>query len=456
MASTLSGRPFARLIRKMSFPGATSTNDRAEMVKLSIRFAVLFVLSAVFLLFTLHLLGVSKGFGVPNFKYRYGCHTEECEVKWFPPRVWTQPSKYSPVAGSQHELQMYGTLAAQKAIWTHQHPSSCHDKKFLVYEAQGTDHGIGSVIHVTVIALLAALNMNRILVLAPQPNFEWVQGKFCEGTDTMDECYFEPLSSCTIHDVFGSDLEVTNENFLRFAELNMGTYANNNERVLRTQVRSLGSGLLPFATRTTPVMFHKMLERGKLSTEFYYWWRAQGSAYIVRPTLRTLRELDRRRASGIFQGQPIEPGTISVHVRHGDKWKETQLQPDAAFLRSAEALVAHDSNVLGRRIFLSTEDPDTVTFFAQLSNWTVQYTNVSRVQDPTVGPEDFAKKIGWDEEFLNSLLSLQLALECDGFVGDIESNWNRLIDELRSTARSKFHRHFVDVVQGFDIQNYSW
>lgn len=351
---------------------------------------------------------------------------------------------------------MWGTLAAQRAIWTHQHPSTCHDKKFLVYESQLGDHGIGSMLHIAGVALLTALNTNRILVLAPQSNVGWVQGQFCEGLDTMDECYFEPLSSCTIYDAFGSDLEVTNENFGRFAELAMvgqNDTASSGDRVLRTSVQHMQESELRSAT---PVMFHSMLERGNVSVGFYYWWRAQAAAYFVRPTLRTLRELDRRRKSEVFQGQSIEPGTISVHVRHGEKWKEAQLQPDSEFLRNAEVLIAHQPDVLRRRIFLSTEDPNTVSFFAQLSNWTVQYTNVSRVADPSVGPAAFARKIGWDEEFLNSLLSLQLALECDGFVGTLDSNWNRLIDQLRSTVGSKFHRFYLDVVQGFQVQDYNW
>lgn len=95
-------------------------------------------------------------------------------------------------------------------------------------------------------------------------------------------------------------------------------------------------------------------------------------------------------------------------------------------------------------------------FFAQQHNWTVQYMEVKRDADPNTGPEDFAARIGWDEEFLNSLLSLQLALDCDGFVGAMTSNWNRLIDELRSTVRCKHHRIFVDVVQNFHISHYGW
>ncbi|KAG0576738.1 hypothetical protein KC19_5G104100 [Ceratodon purpureus] len=378
--------------------------------------------------------------------------TQNCEEEWFPARHWTRQSHHLPNV-THHGKQMYGTLEAQHVIWNHQHPSSCHDKKFLLYAALGRDHGIGSSVHVAGVALQAALNLNRILVLSPQPNFEWNNGEYCKGMDTIDECYFEPLSSCTIYDVLGG-MEVSNE---RFPELNVDTYKENSERVLRSAVFEMGTGVVPFLWRQTPVMFHGLLKSGGVKESFYYWWRAQGAAYLVRPTLRTLRELDRRRKA-VFGGRRIEPGTVSVHVRHGDKWKENALADDATFLRSAEAMVKRDPEGLKHRIFLSTEDPKTVRWFSNLSDWTVEYTNVSRdaYKDRTVGPEDFAAQIGWDEEFLNSLLSLQLALECDGFVGAITSNWNRLIDELRSTVRCKHDHLYVDVVQGFDVTDYNW
>lgn len=48
---------------------------------------------------------------------------------------------------------------------------------------------------------------------------------------------------------------------------------------------------------------------------------------------------------------------------------------------------------------------------------------------------------------LNSLLHLDLALQCDSFVGTLSSNWCRLIDELRSTVRCKAHVPYLDAQQ---------
>ena len=43
----------------------------------------------------------------------------------------------------------------------------------------------------------------------------------------------------------------------------------------------------------------------------------------------------------------------------------------------------------------------------------------------------YAKERGPAAEYLDSLLNLELALECGAWVGTLTSNWCRLIDELR-------------------------
>ena len=377
--------------------------------------------------------------------------TTECKTHWYPAGSWTRRATEVAVSDRPVGQQMFGSIPAQHAIWRHQHPSTCYDKKFLVARATGQGHGIGSVLHVATTFLQAALDLDRILVLWPQPGQDWLRGSYCDGTDTLDDCYFEPLSSCTIYDVFGN-VTFSDALFDTIPWLDWATYTNNSYPILRDSV-SGGK----FLYHDTPKMFHELLRSGNISPQFFYWWRAQGATYIVRPNRRTLRELERRRIAIFDGGAAIEPGTISVHVRHGDKWKESKLASDETFLQKTEELLLRQPDVLKRKIFLSTEDPNTVKFFANLSDWSVQYTNVTRDgSDPNMSPEQFASRIGWTEEFLNSLLSLQLALECDGFVGMIGSNWNRLIDELRSTIRCNYHRIYNDVDQGFQVTDFNW
>lgn len=401
---------------------------------------------------------------------------QECEPELFPFRHWIGLSReHVPESNQTNHTgqQLYGSVAAQRAIWRHQHPKSCTDKKFIVYEALGPEHGIGTILHTLGVALQAAINLDRILVLNPQPHYEWVNGWFCQNKTTLDECYFEPISSCTVHDAFGNKT-ANLDNLWRHSELTMESYFRNesdenfSERLFGSSLKEVmmnsddPANIIQYLRSETPHMFHSLLQAGNLSENSFHWWRAQSMAYIVRPNARLLHELELRR-NYFFTKEPLERGTISVHIpyyRHSLKAYPTASHE--TYLQSAEALVSRHPNELQRRIFLTTEDPDAISFFAKLTNWTVLWTNVTRVprnpdiSDPNVALNNFASRFGWDEEFINSFLNLDVALECDGFVGHLGSHWNRLIDELRSTVRCKYDRVYVDVVQGFNISNYFW
>lgn len=48
--------------------------------------------------------------------------------------------------------------------------------------------------------------------------------------------------------------------------------------------------------KRVPVMFHSLMEQTLIPTERrYFWWRAQSTAYTLRPNERTLAELQRRK-----------------------------------------------------------------------------------------------------------------------------------------------------------------
>jgi len=399
----------------------------------------------------------------------------ECKPQWFPPRHWTGVVRETPGSNVTNRIgeQLYGSLAAQRAIWRHQHPKNCSDEKFIVYEALGPEHGIGTILHALGVALQAALNLNRILVLNPQPNYEWVNGWFCQNTSTLDECYFEPLSSCTVHDAFGNKT-ANLDNLWRHAELTMESYHRNasdlnfSERLLGSSLKEVmvnfdnPANIFHHLRTDTPHMFHSLLRAGKLPENSIHWWQAQSMAYIVRPKPRLLHELELRR-NYFFTKEPLKRGTISVHIPYyGHRLKETPSASLESYLQSAESLVSRYPSELQRRIFLSTEDPDAISFFSKLTNWTVLWANVTRISrnpnisDPNLALNNFASRFGWDEEFINSLLNLDIALECDGFVGQLGSHWNRLINELRSTVRCQYNRAYVDVLQGFSISNYFW
>jgi hypothetical protein len=214
--------------------------------------------------------------------------------------------------------------------------------------------------------------------------------------------------------------------------------------------------------QSVPLQLHGLLHSSPIDwSKRHYWWRAQSVAYIVRPNVHTLAEIAVRKRR-VFTGQSIAPGTVSVHVRHGDKWVESPLIQDEVYLARAREVVGRGKggrtiSVPPRRLFLSTEDPATVEFFSRQPDWLVQYTKVPRKPDPAKSTMTYVmNEIGGYEEMLNSLVNLDLALECDAFVGTLSSNWCRLIDEMRATVRCKAHAPYLDAEQENPPQELNW
>ena len=109
---------------------------------------------------------------------------------------------------------------------------------------------------------------------------------------------------------------------------------------------------------------------------------------------------------------------------------------------------------LSRHIFLSTDDPKVVADAKAAlygKDWTLSYLRLERsaTGQPLHTP-DHLQKLGANAT-LNALLDFKLALECDGWVGTLRSNWDRLIDEIRSTVGFQAHRSFENLNPKYDF-----
>ena len=190
----------------------------------------------------------------------------------------------------------------------------------------------------------------------------------------------------------------------------------------------------------------------KCSYSRLYWWRAQSAAYVVRFSHPAAALLCTHQHV-IYPYGDVPRGTISVHVRRGDKARESELRSDEEFLAEADAILLESRKrggsgvpTLAPAVYLSTEDVLTEAFFLR-SNFIVTATHVPRFHTSSVPVIQAAKARGYDPELADSFVSLKLALQCDAFVGQLSSNWVRLIDELRSTVRCKAHAPFWDPQQ---------
>ncbi len=410
--------------------------------------------------------------------YEEGEAEDACTSADFDSSYWTAPGG----RGSQ----LLGTQHAQRVIWDHQHPASCAGARFLVYHP--CNHGIGSTWHVLGQALAHAIAMDRVLVLAADGAHAFYDAAWCGADATYHDCYFLPVSSCTL-----ADAEAAAGGAAAMAQT---------PHVLKPSADVAGARVVRMACgpedpHALPAALTDFPEAAAISADkLYYWWRAQSAAYLFRPNERTLAELRALKLEVYPQGQ-VPRGCISVHIRRGDKWTEVGDESDAKFVSTAEALFAAGGQTFGltRHIFLSTEDPAAVEYFQRLPDWNVSYTHVARKPDKHKSTMEYAREIGPAREMLNSLVrvgclaapccwavpswgfracmqhcwqavtlalmrplqvNLDLALGCDGWVGTATSNWVRLIDELRSTVRCKAHKLYRDAQQGDPPTNLEW
>jgi len=315
------------------------------------------------------------------------------------------------------------TKRVQRYIWEKQHPpkDACASAKYLY---GWWPHGFGSQMHVAGSQLAKALEEDRIFYWGKTTGREFASPELC-GTVNNWLCFFQPPTNCSTDD-----------------------YANEGNTVKGDVSEKL-----------VPTVFVQWLKEVAPHINAKYWWRAQSTAYLMRLNQHTLEAVSELRKSNSMAmlspaenptrqqvlrlPQPVFPlprGTLSLHVRHGDKYKEMQLQPYSKYMAGADYLTAMNPNFLRPLIFLSTDDPAVVQESFGYTEWATIYSDISRVNSN--GADEVAKTP--NAAHLH-LLQLLMALECDAWVGTRGSNWNRLIDELRCIWVAKCDHPYFEV-----------
>ncbi|PNH04725.1 hypothetical protein TSOC_009049 [Tetrabaena socialis] len=383
-----------------------------------------------------------------NFSGDGFANKTRCEIGVIPGTYasWTAPR-------TGRDSLLYGTTEAQQAIYQHQHPADCRNATFLVVHFKAYGHGLGSTIHMMSFGLTMAIRLGRVFIHGGGGDSWAHDNKFCESASLLDECLLQPMSSCSLEDVmrgeaapFTYDLDPASWPTHRVLQAKTtGNYRlippTFQQLLVNSPISMAGKGPTDCAL---PLPHPAKGDREGFAVQ---WWRAQSSAYVYRPVPRLLHAI-RNHAKEILQAVngTVPPGTIGVHVRRGDKERESKDITDAEYLSRVEALHAASAAAgapLQRTIFLSTEDTVTLSVFKSWANWTVLHTDVPRHHEK-ISPMKFASKMGIGEVVLNDLVSLELALQCDAWVGSLSSNWVRLIHELRATTRCKADNLFFD------------
>ena len=225
--------------------------------------------------------------------------------------------------------------------------ADCAAAKFFVMQSP-SKQGLGSVIHVLSFGLKTAHDYGRILAWKDPA----LGGDFVDPTCKPDgvrslDCIFEPLTSCP-------------RRFMN-AENTHEISAWRSPSDFPSEVGGLPvfySAALDFHLSVT------LTEQAKK-----VWWRAQTTAYVARLRPAALEwvtaERLRPETHHVLHGNsdsptppfPLPHGTVSIHVRHGDKAKEMTLKPLSDYVSAAEKLVNQNPMGFAKMAFISSEDP---------------------------------------------------------------------------------------------------
>jgi hypothetical protein len=320
------------------------------------------------------------------------------------------------------------TRWTQSFIYNHQHPSTCDKSRLLISDGHGW--GFGSEMHVIGAHLAYAIQNDLVLVLSPKTCANFPTSGGCpEGC----LCMLHPITHC------GNDKEIFNDPMIPH---------------IKSEMFNVGSVLPDVIVKKLKANFSS---NSMTQAQIKYWWRGQSAAYLMRLNNKTMEIIYNLRHKQNFHyitggGHvpfPLPPGTISAHIRGGDKFIEMTLVPASEYIEAIQKLITTMPNSFSRVIYASGDDQASIDEARKLTEdagMTFIYTLIPRV---TGGHHistwrDSSVEESYENGFYAHLMQLFMTMEADTWVGTRGSNWNRLIDELRCV--------FVDKCQGIYVE----
>ena len=335
---------------------------------------------------------------------------------------------------------LYGTGYAQRALAEHQ--SNCDTSQGVLEWTSGSGNGLGFSIKLMNLLLSHAMDTGRIFQFAEHDSSNvFARGSHCKHQSW--NCIFRKPTQCI--------------------------WAN------RTNVQVVkGTMAFPFK-RLWPRQFDTLLKCSPIKPSHYaVWWQAQAAAFLVKPSaalrdqmtgFRSKLRFSRGTTPRVYQHDQTAHADVSVHMRAGWKQREAKVFEFGDYAAAVDRLFdgvgvpvlpgshawQHAQSQSRRslasspcHVHIATENAAYLDAAHTQTNWSITHTKTIRTnQDRWLGGQGKAgvkEEVDMKEEVLNSLLNLELALEAEGWVVTLSSNWGSLIDALRSTVAGKADR----------------
>ena len=405
---------------------------------------------------------------------------------------WNDSSLYSSDFSNmleQYHLQFRnsyapGTIELQSLIRQNQFPSRpCSEVSFLISHGNGADGsmGLGALLHLGALHLSLAVGLGRVFLWHSNILGHYSDFETCGELQGL-ACFLKNPSNCTLEDALSTGADT-----LHIEKVDAGKVFGFTVDFIPSDVLSILKSWAdtPGSQPETPpgAIWGESITK--------YMWRAQCTAFLMLLNEKTIEDLRLWRLHSVdspfdeinnlkyekselftnlhqlphprllnislrqdpFPSFPLQRGTISLHIRHGDKASEMKLVPSIKYFETALKL-QHDMSLnLIQQLYVSTEDPLAInelgtTVLSQpqtYGHWIIRYNDLPRSNSN--GDLQLQSFASIPRARLTQLWLLQLfmALECDAWVGTRKSNWNRLIDELRCVWVPKCGFPFIEV-----------
>ena len=329
-------------------------------------------------------------------------------------QTFTQKRNFSVPYQNDMSLQDgYAVLTqfAQQIITMNQNPASCFGKTLLV--GQFMHMGGGAEMHSYALLLGKAIDNEYIFAWGNAACSNW--GGHCRD-------FFLPEHNCTAEQVSVMHT-VTYETYLELA-----------------------------AVTTIPSVFANKLSEmllGMTKAQQTFWWKAQGSAYLMRYNRNTQHNIASMRndpnVNEHLNGL-IPAGTVNVNIRMGDKFSEMRLPEPEDYMPMLERLYIDSPLAYSKWVYITSDSNDAIQRLAKTAGsngWSVLFSNTPRME---LGYVMADSKSFFDYNVtIGVLMQLTMATECAAWVGSRGSNWNRIIDERRCVLLPKCSAPFVEV-----------
>ena len=392
-------------------------------------------------------------------------------------------SHYSSEGSKFHQNHtVYGMKYALEHIFKHQHPHNCKTKKFLI---NGIHRGgFGSEIHILTAVLGLAIEWDRVFVSSVISGNQWqYDNDFCNHISKKKswECYYRAFSSCDITDALGhnyrqildlstmgisqqpKDIVVLKgypEGFTTNHQVRVEFYESiKNARAIIIKT----PGWLP--NGVVPHQFQPLLDCSPVKPPFhYYWWRAIGTMYIMRPNEATLEWIREHQIAELEKQE--HSNYISLFVRRGDKASEMRIAPLEEYIdavRLIQSKYSHFTSISTTKpeqsnvIFINSEDDRPIKDLREWNKKKQQnkysiYTienlyNRSDLSSAKSVEEKRNERIAVHHplEYISMIMSINYLVKGNAYVCTLGSNFCRLVDELRATVGGKADHPYVDL-----------